>query len=90
MAPRDMKDVKDFLDTYVKGYLLHDVQEMDSIPVSADADGRCGYPMVISCVAGMELLGGLRSGPFTWSKDREHVVDYWQEYLTLDGEFSGG
>lgn len=39
------------------GYLIWDLEEMNKINV--EGAGNCGYPMLMSILSGMELLGGL-------------------------------
>lgn len=83
-----MEDVRQFLKRVIDGYLLADLDNMAGIRVQGD--GNCGYPMVMSVLAGMELLGALTfPHPFDPDKARaegkdvgkEHFGWYWKHFL---------
>ena len=75
-----------FIDQWIEGYLLHDLQNMARLPVDGGEApyGGAGYPMLATTVAGMELLGLLlmRDGArFDPRKGRDHFANYWDNYL---------
>jgi hypothetical protein len=80
-------EIKAFLQQVVEGYLFHDLETMRTAEVKTK-DGHCGYPMVMSCMAGAELLGLLSGktpfGPSEATKEPTpslSFVRYWSEYL---------
>ncbi len=80
--------LKDFLDQYVEGYLFHDLDSMDKITLQAgQTHGAAGYPMLISILAGMELLGYLLMPDdevFSDKKGDAYFENYWDNYLVQE------
>lgn len=65
----------------IEGYLLSDLREMNSI--SVEGNGNCGYPMLMTILSGIELLGGLVADDERWdrNKGREYFYYYYRNYL---------
>jgi hypothetical protein len=84
---------EDFLNQFVDGYLLGDLQSMADIPPKPGY-GNVGYPLVLSTLTGCELIGGLLSDS-TWthrSRDaRKHFAYFWNSHLYpgRDSELAG-
>ncbi|TAK33904.1 MAG: hypothetical protein EPO21_11290 [Chloroflexota bacterium] len=89
-------DIKQFLERFVEGYLFADLDNMAKIKV--DGDGNCGYPMVMTVLAGIELLGTL-TYPYPLGLEQPSSVEagmdeeassfgntqfswYWKHFLT--------
>jgi len=51
--------IDEFLLRVVDGYLLHDLENMATFTTQVGTVGAMGYPMLVSTLAGMELLGNL-------------------------------
>jgi hypothetical protein len=68
-----------FFDNNIKGYLLGDLEEMNKIKV--EGPGNCGYPMLMTMLSGMELLGGLTNTDPIWHKDGSHSGPYFYYYF---------
>jgi hypothetical protein len=48
----------DFLDQHVEGYLFKDIESLMAVPVPPDGGpGGVGYPLVMTLLSGIELLG---------------------------------
>ncbi|MCL4534541.1 MAG: hypothetical protein M1370_05195 [Bacteroidetes bacterium] len=80
-------DVEVFLTTYVEGYLFKDLTSMARITLEApETAGACGYPMVATALAGVELLGGLLSTEHFNASDigqgSRHFEEYWNNCLS--------
>lgn len=50
-------EIKEFLDRHIDGYLIHDLQRMSEIKEFENGYGACGYPMLMSILSGVELIG---------------------------------
>jgi len=50
---------QEFLDKHIDGYLLHDLERMCEVRVFDNGFGACGYPMLMSILSGIELIGAL-------------------------------
>lgn len=63
-----------------QGYLIWDLEEMNKIDVKGA--GNCGYPMLMSILSGMELLGGLID-EYTWNggKGRKYFRRFYEDYF---------
>lgn len=80
-----------FLRHFVEGYLFGDLDTMTAASAQATADvGRLGYPIFMSCSAGIELLGMLVSAePITRQSGghdgphapRTNFARFWTNYL---------
>ncbi len=78
-----MTDLVSFLEEYVEGFLFHDLQSMEDVTLEeGEKYGGCGYSMLGSMLAGMELLGALVSSK-TFKKKRGsfNFLGYWKHYL---------
>jgi hypothetical protein len=75
--------LKTFLKRNVEGYLFGDLRSMAVIKLSkGQRYGGVGYPMVMTALAGVELLGTLTSAkPFHRMKGDQRFRDFWIEYL---------
>lgn len=76
-------DINNFLDQFVKGYLFNDLESMKRIVLPEDQkDGACGYPMIMSTLSGMELLGVLTSpNKYNHLKGDAYFKLYWDNFL---------
>jgi hypothetical protein len=75
--------VEAFLAKFVEGYLFKDLQSMrDAQPIPPSHDGAAGYPLLVTTMAGIELLGALLS-PKNFDKlaGRPYFIDYWERFL---------
>lgn len=79
-------DIDDFFEQIINGYLLGDLKNMADLRQSGNVvGGGAGYPMVITILSGIELLGGLlHPGQYTDSptKSEGYFNYYWSNYLT--------
>lgn len=76
-------DLRDFLRTYVDGYLVSDLRTMLAVRPAAD-HGALGYPIVASTFAGIELLGTLsfQSGAeVCLDNGRTYFRHFWQDWM---------
>lgn len=74
-------DWKVFFENNINGYLLCDLAEMNKI--SVPGAGNCGYPMLMTMLSGMELLGGLAQVESKWSKSSSKSKEYF-DYFYLN------
>lgn len=72
-----------FLEHDIEGYLFHDLRVMQAATVPPEAPGGgLGYPLLMTSLAGIELLGAvLSTGPFDTRHGRDYFKDYWQRFL---------
>jgi hypothetical protein len=64
----------------VEGYLLTDLKSMAAIPTAPV--GAVAWPMVISVLSGMELLGALLfDKPFNSNNGDTYFRHYWTHFL---------
>lgn len=80
-------EIDAFLDKFVRGYLLGDLESMARVQPLPSGFGACGYSMVATTIAGIELLGGLTSPrPFTgMGRDSRPAFRwFWETYLYPD------
>jgi hypothetical protein len=81
----------DFFQHLIDGYLFLDLRNMSEVEQKeGENGGGVGYPMLSTCVSGMELLGGLLYGKdYHHSRDWEYFEHYWNEYLVkVDGRYA--
>jgi hypothetical protein len=72
--------LNEFLDEYIEGYLFGDLENMATIPTAPT--GAAAWPMVISVLSGMELLGALLfDQPFNAHKGDTYFSHYWTHFL---------
>jgi hypothetical protein len=89
--------LREFLDTYVENYLKKDIRSLQAAPYAlaqrentapSDAGtrgGGCGYPLLTTVCAGIELLGMLASDtPFNKDNGEAYFVHYWKSLLYRD------
>ncbi len=57
-------------------YLVSDLQSM--LTISPDGFGNCNYPILISTLAGMNLLGGILPPKI----EKTRIGHYWDNYLS--------
>lgn len=70
----------EFIERFIEGYLFHDLREMAKIRVPNY--GGCGYPMVMTTLAGIELLGVLTSEKdYSEQHGDNRFREFWQRYL---------
>ncbi len=86
-----------FLDERVEGYLFKDLETMrTAAPLERTGPGHVGYPMVMGCIAGIELLGLIaRPAPAPLKNrpsdrrafgDLDNFERFWIEYLYVDDD----
>jgi hypothetical protein len=74
-------DIRDFVNKFVDGYLFSDLATMKSAAPLTGNDGHLGYPILMTCAAGIELFGILVSTiPFE-PKPSKNFLRYWEEHL---------
>lgn len=75
-----MSRLDEFLAHHVDKYLFYDIRFMER---DDEAGGGVGYPMLMTCCAGIEFLGALRSRSRfqAHSKGSQYFTDYWQACL---------
>jgi hypothetical protein len=75
-----MSHLDDFLAHHIETYLFYDIRFMER---DDENGGGVGYPMLMTCCAGIEFLGALRS-PTRFqahSTGYQYFADYWQSCL---------
>ena len=75
-----MSRLDDFLAHHVEGYLFHDIRFLER----DDENGRgVGYPLLMTCCAGIEFLGALRShNRFkAHGMGYQYFTEYWRSCL---------
>jgi hypothetical protein len=78
-----MADLGDFLAHSVEGYLFGDLKAMQAVSQAEGArGGGLGYPMLMTTLAGIELLGALLiEQPFDAHAGKKYFQAYWKSYL---------
>ncbi|MGI5841454.1 MAG: hypothetical protein ACOX6N_04525 [Patescibacteria group bacterium] len=84
--------VEEFLKKVVEGYLFHDLANMAVLgPLPDCDDGAVGYPMVMTTLSGIELMGGLIS-PKEFKDNGmgdAYFLNYWNECLSgIDSKYN--
>jgi hypothetical protein len=78
-------DIKDFLTQVVDGYLVRDLESMSPILAKeGEVGGGVGYPMLMTIISGIELLGSLLTAVEFDPEDRKYEArfkHYWDNYL---------
>lgn len=78
--------VQDFLEKYIEWYMFEDLKNMAGIKSTHPSGfGEAGYPMMITCLAGIELFGALLSGTSFDPKDihagNRYFTYFWNSCL---------
>lgn len=87
--------IDNFFDQFIDGYLLSDLQNMYDLKPNNGDFGAAGYPMLITTLAGMELLGALttdsaRGFNSSSSAGANYFQSFWDNYLSVSfTEYSG-
>ena len=78
----------EFLEQFIEGYLFEDLQTMSQItPDPARPYGAVGYPMLMTIMSGMELLGGLLVSANQDYKPRGNSANFknfWDKYFSRE------
>lgn len=77
-------EINKFLEKNIEGYLFCDVEKMLEIKLkNNESEGACGYPIVMTILAGMELLGFLLGNKekFSDKSGNEYFKNYWKNYF---------
>jgi hypothetical protein len=79
-------EIEWFLERYVEGYLFQDLRRMAEIELrDGEEYGAVGYPMVLTALAGVELLGALTSSvAFDPFAGKARFREFWSDYLYPD------
>lgn len=80
-------NIDEFLDQFVDGYLLLDLEAMAEISPSSPKGGGVGYPMVATTLSGIELLGNLLlpiSDKAPSDGGNHCFLHYWDLYLAAE------
>lgn len=76
-----MMDIDLFLKNFFERYLIKDLRSMARIRPKKRG-GSVGYPMVLTTMSGIELLGGLLStNQFNAFAGDRYFSNYWRNYL---------
>jgi hypothetical protein len=72
-----------YLERFIEGYLFGDLQSMAAIKVPEGREyGGAGYPMVMTALTAVELLGTLTANePFNKWNGKKRFRDFWKSYL---------
>ena len=77
--------IKDFLKQLIEGYLFYDLDSMSKIALTpGQYIGAANYPIVLSTISGMEILGFILqpdNNLFSNRKGDEYFGYYWDEYF---------
>ncbi|MFZ2975056.1 MAG: hypothetical protein WA055_00305 [Candidatus Moraniibacteriota bacterium] len=75
--------IEEFLKQNIEGYLFCDVEKMLEIKLNKSENcGACGYPIMMTILSGMELLGFLLGNSSFEAKDgSEYFKNYWENYF---------
>lgn len=76
----------DFFDVIVEGYLFHDLENMINLNIMpGEKYGNLGYPIIVSCISGMELLSlVLQQSPLPtdyYNSQHNYLNYYIENYL---------
>lgn len=78
--------IEDFVTRYLDGYLFSDLTTMRAARPAMGDDGHLGYPMLLACAAGIEVLGILvATTPFKAHKPAKNFLRYWEQHLYTGG-----
>lgn len=86
--------VNEFVTEFIDGYIASDLDTMSkAFRAEGLKHGDLGYPMVLTTLAGIELLGGLllpMSSAFTTKNSKHRFLRFWNDYLAQDYPVYGG
>lgn len=78
-------EINNFLEKFVEGYLFCDIENMlKNCNVNESGYGSCGYPVVMSILSGMELLGDLLSNKEIKPRNgmgNGNFISFWDNYF---------
>jgi hypothetical protein len=76
----------EYLTQFVEGYLLEDLHSMASITLAPGKQhGAVGYPMVMTALSGIEVLGVLTARTkFSPDNGAARFRDFWRQYVYAD------
>ena len=76
----------DYLEQFIEGYLLEDLRSMASITLPPDQRyGAVGYPMVMTALSGIEVLGALTSRTkCSGENGADRFGAFWREYVYVE------
>ena len=84
--PSGRPNIERFASKFIEGYLFHDLAAMAKVEARPPPDryGDLSYPIVQTCLAGIELLGGLlNTEPFKgWKRSEHYFCSYWSDYMS--------
>jgi hypothetical protein len=76
---------EDFLKQIVEGYLFGDIESLKKAGAGPDGNGGCNYPLLMTVIAGIELLGNLVSPepykPWKGDLNRARFAEFWEKYV---------
>lgn len=76
-------NIIDFFKHYVEGYIFGDLEAIASL--GGRKYGGAGFPMILTSLSGMELLGNLlfpSEDEFDEMKGRDYFLNYWDNYFS--------
>lgn len=94
LSNKNMQTIKEFLDKHIDGYLICDIQRMSEIKAFENGYGACGYPMLMSILSGVELIGILNysteiSAKLFRSNSRTFFENGWTVLFSKNAKYSG-
>lgn len=76
--------IKSFLKKYVDGYLFKDLNTLRKIKLRKNQRiGGVGYPMMMTLLSGMELLGGLLQKKEFDPFSKHYFRNFWNNFLSV-------
>lgn len=88
-------NIDEFLSQFIEGYLFSDIENMLKIKLTKNqTSGACGYPIIMSILSGMELLGALlddenfnRNNKGKWeNKGNKYFDNYWNQCFSSNNK----
>lgn len=78
-------EINKFLEQFIEGYLFNDIENMLKIKLEdGKACGACGYPIMMTTLSGMELLGDLLSEKEIKARNiygNKNFMNFWDNYF---------
>ncbi|NTV41355.1 MAG: hypothetical protein HGA61_03730 [Candidatus Moranbacteria bacterium] len=78
-------NIDKFLEQFVEGYMFGDIENMLKIKLEEGRNyGACGYPIMMTVLSGMELLGDLLSEKSIKPNSElgnENFLKFWDKYF---------